>query len=294
MPATSSSQSKLDALRAILRAMDSVVVCYSGGVDSAFLLKVAFEELGPRCVALTAISPSLPGRERGEAESLASALGVRHLQRQSSEVADPRYAANPTDRCYFCKSALMQLAEAVRIEEQARYVLLGTNCDDLGGHRPGLKASSEAAARHPLVEAELGKQEIRELSRDLGLPTWDKPQLACLASRFPYGTAIDVERLGRVERFEDGLADLGFRGSRVRFHESVARIELPLEQLARAVEPEVRGALVALGRRLGFAYVTIDLAGYRTGAMNETLSEALRGPDEQEVRKAQRVVDPPH
>jgi len=263
---------KLDALRGILDDIGSAVVCFSGGVDSTFLLKVAVEQLCDRALALTAQSPSLPRRELEQATALAEQMGARHLVLETRELDDERYSNNPSNRCYFCKSALLDIAASVARDRGINAILIGTNIDDLNGHRPGMQATREQGARHPLVEARLGKAEIRELSRQLSLPTWDKPELACLASRIPYGTSIDAERLQRIERMEALLADLGFRGMRVRFHDTVARIELPADQIQRAAAPEVREQIVVAGRDLGFTYVTLDLQGYRRGAMNEVLT----------------------
>lgn len=280
---------KLQTLTSILEQLGSALVCFSGGVDSTVLLKVAVDTLGDRAIALTADSPSLPRRELDQAREMARTFGARHLVLPTEELQDPRYTRNPANRCYFCKSELLRLArrEAERLGLAA--VLLGTNTDDLGGHRPGLKAASESGARHPLVEADFGKQDVRELARELGIDVAEKPEMACLASRFPYGSTITSERLQRVERFENGLENLGFSGVRVRFHDSIARLELPAEDLERAVTSPQRQAIVTLGRELGFAYVTLDLAGYRRGAMNEVLPGAQRDPDPQQVAIAHRV-----
>jgi len=269
MQLAATAEAKLDQLRDILRGYGSALVCFSGGVDSAFLVKVAHDVLGDRAVALTASSPSLAAREEAEARALAAALGVRHEVVASHELARGAYAQNPVDRCYFCKAELLELARPRAAALSLAVVCLGTNLDDLSDHRPGLRAADEQGARHPLVEARLHKTEIRALSRALGLATWNKPQLACLSSRFPYGTEITAERLARVDRFEEGLHALGFGQLRVRFHEPIARLELDRSEMARAFEPELASRIVALGRDCGFTYVTVDLAGYRTGALNE-------------------------
>lgn len=262
---------KLERLRDIVRGYGSALVCFSGGVDSTFLLRVALDELGERCHALTAVSPTLARSEREDALRLGAELGLgaRHVVVDSRELERPGFTQNPVDRCYLCKSELLERAVPWAEQLGLAAVLLGTNMDDLGDHRPGLRASDERGARHPLVEAGLTKAEIRELSRRLGLRTWNKPQLACLSSRFPYGTEITPERLSRVDRFEDGLRALGFTQLRVRFHDAIARLELDPAELPRALDPELRERIVALGRELGFTYVAVDLQGYRTGAMNE-------------------------
>jgi uncharacterized protein len=262
---------KLVRLREVVRAMDRALVCFSGGVDSTLVLKVAVDELGERCHALTAISATMARAEREDAIRLGRELGLgeRHHVVESRELDRPGFAQNPTDRCYMCKTELLEIAWPIAGRLGIEAILLGTNLDDLGDHRPGLAAASERGARHPMVDAELTKADVRELSKELGLRTWDKPQLACLSSRFPYGTQITPERLDRIDRFEDGLRALGFRQLRVRFHDSIARLEIDPSDLERAARPDVRARLVALGKELGFTYVALDLAGYRTGALNE-------------------------
>ena len=267
--------SKLEALRDTLRGYRRVVVAFSGGVDSAFLLKVASDALGEACHAVTAVSETMARSEVADATALGAelGLGVRHRVIESHELERPGFADNPTHRCALCKTELMDVAAPIAAELGAA-VALGTNVDDLGDVRPGITAAVERGARMPMVEAGLTKAEIRALSRELGLRTWDKPQLACLSSRFPYGTRITPDRLRRVDGFEDGLRALGFRQVRVRFHDAIARLELPTDELARVVEQ--RDAVVALGKTHGFAYVALDLAGFRSGSLNEVLpAEAL-------------------
>lgn len=271
------SSDKLQALRDAVRAHGSALVCFSGGVDSTLLLKVALDELGDRCWALTAVSQTLARSEREDAVRLGVELGLgaRHLVVDSRELERPGFSGNPTDRCYMCKSELLELAGPIAAARGLASIMLGTNLDDLGDHRPGMKASNEHGAVHPMVQAELTKPDVRALSRTLGLRTWDKPQLACLSSRFPYGTEITPDRLDRVDRFEDGLRALGFTQLRVRFHDAIARLELDVAELARAIDPAVRAQIVDLGKVCGFTYVAVDLGGYRTGALNEGLAPGL-------------------
>jgi uncharacterized protein len=262
---------KLARLREVIAGYESALVCFSGGVDSTFLLRVAHDVLGERCTALTAVSVTMAASERGAAVELGQQMGVRHEVVESREMERAGFAANPVDRCYHCKAELLEIARPVADRLGLHEVLLGTNRDDLGDHRPGLKAADERGARHPLVEAGLTKAEIRALSQELGLSTWDKPQLACLSSRFPYGTEITPERLRQVDEFEEGLRGLGFRQLRVRYHGEVARLELDVEAMARVLAPGVREAVVTLGRRLGFTFVALDLAGFASGSMNQLI-----------------------
>jgi pyridinium-3,5-biscarboxylic acid mononucleotide sulfurtransferase len=248
-----------------------VLVAFSGGVDSTFLLRVAADELGENCHAITCVSETMARAEVEDARALGIEIGLgeRHHVVESDELAQPGFADNPTHRCALCKTELMDLAAPLAKRIGAPVIALGTNTDDIGDYRPGIQAAADRGARAPMVEARLGKAEIRELSRELGLRTWDKPQLACLSSRFPYGTQITPERLRRVDAFEDGLRELGFTQLRVRFHDTIARLELDRRDLQRAVEPPVRDAILALGKQLGFTYVALDLAGFRSGSLNE-------------------------
>jgi uncharacterized protein len=270
-PTAKDAAAKHDELRRIIAGYESALVCFSGGVDSTFLLKVAHDVLGDRCVALTTVSITMARSEREAAVALAREIGARHEVVESNELERPGFAQNPTNRCYHCKAELLEIARPHADRLGLEQVLLGTNLDDLGDHRPGLAAADERGARHPLVDAGLSKDEIRALSRSLGLSTWDKPQLACLSSRFPYGTEITAERLSKVDAFEDGLRGLGFRQLRVRYHGDVARLEIEAGAMGRALEPGVREAIVELGRRLGFTFVALDLAGFASGSLNQLI-----------------------
>lgn len=260
---------KLDQLRSELRSYHHVVIAFSGGVDSTFLLRVAADELGDRCHAVTAVSPTMARSEVESARTLAAHLGLgsRHHVVDSNELSVPGFADNPTHRCALCKSELMSVAEPIARALNGAAIALGTNLDDLGDVRPGIAAARDRGAKMPMVDVGLTKSEIRALSNQLGLSTWDKPQLACLSSRFPYGTKITVDRLRRVDQFEDGLRALGFTQLRVRFHDTIARLELEPEQLSRAVDQ--RESIIALGNQFGFTYITLDLAGFRSGSLNE-------------------------
>ncbi len=277
---------KVDALRAILRDMDRVLVTFSGGVDSALVLAVAVEVLGDRALALTADSPTFPAEERAEAVTLAARLGARHRVVDAHELEREGYARNSGDRCYFCKSELFSLARDVAAREGIPWIVDGTIVDDLSGHRPGLKAATENAVRHPLVEAGFTKAEVRATALALGLPVWDKPSFACLGSRFAVGTRVTLERVTRVGRIEGRLRALGFRQLRVRVHDlagqDLVRIEVDASEISRLASEAVRAELVAACKSEGFAWVTLDLEGYRTGSTSGvsvasgTLGDALR------------------
>jgi pyridinium-3,5-biscarboxylic acid mononucleotide sulfurtransferase len=261
---------KLAHLERVLASLESAVVAFSGGVDSSLLLTVAVEVLGARVLAVTATSETYPERELIEARSLARQLAVRHREVVSEELDIPEFKHNPRNRCYYCKKELFGKLRAIAAEEGLSHVLDGTNIDDRSDHRPGRQAAEELGVRSPLDEAGFTKDDIRELSRQLGLPSWDKPAFACLSSRFPYGTAITAERVNRVGRAEEALRELGFRVLRVRYHDSVARLELGPEEFALACGP-LRDEVCRLVMESGFVYVAIDLQGYRTGSMNEAV-----------------------
>lgn len=261
-------QVKTAALREILAEMGGCVIGFSGGVDSTLLFAVAADVLGNRALAVTATSKTYPERELNEARELADLIGGRHLVIVSEELDIPEFRDNPRDRCYYCKKELFAKLKEVAVRENFGYVLDGTNVDDAGDHRPGRKAADELQVRSPLEEAGFTKQDIRDLSRDMGLPTWDKPAFACLSSRFPYGTSITAERVAQVGLAEESLRELGFRTLRVRYHGAVARIELGEEEFVRA-SGILRDDVVRLVKAAGFTYVALDLQGYRTGAMNE-------------------------
>jgi len=261
---------KADALRARLAGFGSVIVAYSGGVDSAYLAYVASRTLGDRAVAVTAESPSYPERHRQLARQIAHDFGLRHEVIHTRELDRPEYRANPVNRCYYCKHELYTHLSRIASERRA-VVVDGNNADDRGDYRPGRQAAREFGVHSPLDEVDLTKDEIRELSKRAGLPTWDEPASACLSSRIPYDHEVTDEKLRRIERAEETLRRLGFRVFRVRHHDDVARIELPRAEMPRALDEETASAIVREFKTIGYRFVSLDLQGYRTGSLNEGL-----------------------
>jgi uncharacterized protein len=263
---------KFARLKEIFEKMGKVLVAYSGGVDSTLLLRAAQETLGSgNVLAVTALSPLFPERELAGAKKMAQEMGVRHILIDSNELEIKEFKKNPSNRCYFCKKELFEEMQNLARKEAISYVVEGSTLDDEKDHRPGMRAIQELGIRSPLQEARFTKEDVRELSRTLGLPTWDKPSFACLASRFPYGEQITPEGLRMVDEAEDFLFSLGFKQVRVRHYRSLARIEVYPEEMSRLMNSSLREEVVNRLKKIGYRYVTLDLQGFRSGSMNEVL-----------------------
>ena len=266
-----STHIKFKKLQQLIKGLGSVAVAFSGGVDSTFLLTVAHQVLADRTLAVTALSGLFPAREMDEAHEFAAAKGIRHIVYEMDEFAIAGFAENPENRCYLCKKSLFTRFRKITAEQGMRHLIEGSNVDDDGDYRPGTLAIRELEVLSPLREVGLTKAEIRQLSHEMGLPTWDKPSFACLASRFPYGETITREKLKAVETSERLLFDLGFRQVRVRHHGKLARLEVNADEMEKIMQPALREAVYSGIKQAGFTYVALDLHGYRTGSMNETI-----------------------
>jgi pyridinium-3,5-biscarboxylic acid mononucleotide sulfurtransferase len=267
-------EKKLERLKILLAEMDRALIAYSGGIDSTLVAKIAFDVLGDRAVAMTAVSPSLLPEELEDARTQAKEIGIKHELVETQEMDNPNYTANPVNRCYFCKSELHDTLKPIAIERGYPYVIDGVNADDLQDYRPGIQAAKERGARSPLAEVGVTKLEVRQISQYLELPWWDKPAQPCLSSRFPYGEEITVSKLQRVGRAEVYLRKLGYQNIRVRSSEDTARIELPPEKIQDFILNTNLKELVRLFQSYGFVYVTLDLEGYVSGKLNRVLEKS--------------------
>lgn len=265
------SEQKLIQLKNLFQEMEQALIAYSGGVDSTLVAKIAYDVLGDRALAVTAVSPSLLPEELIDAQTQAAQIGIKHELVETHEMDNPDYTSNPVNRCYFCKSELHDTLKPLALEWGYPYVVDGVNADDLQDYRPGIQAAQERGARSPLAEIGISKAEVREISRSLGLAWWDKPAQPCLSSRFPYGEAITVRKLQRVGRAEIYLRSLGYDNLRVRSQDDTAKIELPEAQITQFVQQVDLPQLVKTFQDLGFVYVTLDLEGYRSGKLNQVL-----------------------
>lgn len=268
---------KFEQLKALFQEMEQALIAYSGGVDSTLVAKIAYDALGDRALAVTAVSPSLLPEELEDAKIQAATIGIPHKIVQTHEMENPNYTSNPVNRCYFCKSELHDTLKPLALELGYPYVVDGVNADDLHDYRPGIQAAKERGARSPLAEVGVTKVEVRQLSQQLGLPWWDKPAQPCLSSRFPYGEEITVAKLQRVGRGEIYLRKLGWQNLRVRSQGDTARIELPPEQIKEFVLTNDLQTLVSAFQDFGFVYVTLDLEGYRSGKLNQVLNREALG-----------------
>ncbi len=274
-------QAKLDKLRAYIKSLGSLAVGFSGGVDSSLLMVVAHDVLGDKAIAVTCTAVFVPDRELREARQFCTERGIRQLTCKVDPLSKENVRHNPPDRCYHCKNMIFSEIKRIAAENGIEYVAEGSNMDDLGDYRPGLRAVEELGITSPLREAELTKSDIRQISRALGLPTWSKPSYACLASRFVYGEDITVEKLQMVDKAEEFLIGKGFVNERVRLHGNLARIEVPAEDIDKLASCDMRKELTSRFKEIGFTYVTLDLQGYQMGSMNAVLDKSVTGPGEE-------------